>query len=137
VTGLEPTEQGAAEVLGEIRGMRAEAARLTASGEYEAAAALVTEALERSGSAASRPGPASLPWRVETVALLGELAVATMSAGALARAGQAVAALRDVLTALGSPESLQYLAGGWCDHDRWTIDPAGQCMSQPPCPPPP
>jgi hypothetical protein len=135
MTSMEPTEQGAAELLGAIRAMRAEAARLTASGQYEAAASLVTEALARSGGAAARPDPASLPWRMETVALLGELAVATMSAGAVARTGQAVAALREVLADLGPPEALLYFAGGWCDHDVWTDDPAGECMAKPPCPP--
>jgi hypothetical protein len=132
---MEPTEQGAAEVLGEIRGMRAEAARLTAAGDYEAAASLVTEALVRSEGAAARPDPASLPWRVEAAALLGELAVATMSVGDLARTGEAVTALRDVLTGLGPPEELQYLAGGRCPHRKWTGDPSGACMAKPPCPP--
>jgi hypothetical protein len=138
MTGLESTgtvaADGSPEELGEVRAMRAEAAKLTAAGEYEAAASLITEAVARSGGAAARPGPASLPWRVETVALLSEFAVATMSAGALDRFREAVADLRGVLDSLGPPEALQYLAGGWCDHQNWTSDPDGQCMSKPPCP---
>jgi hypothetical protein len=133
-----PTEQVAAggdpERLGEIRAMRAEAVRLTAAGAYQDAASLVTDALRRAGSAAVRRGPASVPWRVETVALLSELAVATLSIGAVERLGEALTQLREVLTDLGPPAGLQQLVGGLCQHHQWTADPSGACMAKPPCP---
>ena len=77
MTGLGDVAAGTGPaVLGEIRSVRAAAARQTAAGDPAAAGALVAEALARTRPAADRSGLASLPWRVERVALLAELAVA-------------------------------------------------------------
>lgn len=134
---IEEPETRWAEIIGEMRGVREQLARLVAEGDYEGAANEGHEGLLVLGRIVGA-GPSSaaydVPIRLLAVGLYADLIGAEL---ALGRVGTAIDLASEARNTIGvTMPDITAMGVNVCPHGRATFSESGTCMARPPCPRP-